>query len=90
MSTFGGNARVSETGRVSGQQEYRDHGPAQPMRVRSTTVSSVPCVIDTSGGNGEPGRGRDTYHIQLSNGYDSGVKTLQAGNIQVQRAQTAG
>jgi hypothetical protein len=89
MSTFGGNARVSETGRVSGQQEYRDHGPAQPMRVRSTTVSSVPCVTDTSGGNGEasifgtatidgsgsfqyridvddngePGRGRDTYHI---------------------------
>ena len=39
--------------------------------------------------NGEPGRGKDTYHIQLSNGYDSGVKTLQAGNIQVQRTQTA-
>ncbi len=95
MSTFGDNTRVSETGRVSGQQEYRDHGPATPMRVRSTTVSSVPCVIDTSGGgngeasifgtaridgsgsfqyridvddNGEPGRGQDTYHIQLSNG----------------------
>jgi hypothetical protein len=116
MSTFGGNARVSETGRVSGQQEYRDHGPAQPMRVRSTTVSSILCVIDTSGGNGEasifgtatidgsgsyqyridvddngePGTGRDTYHIQLSNGYDSGVQTLQGGNIQVQRMQTTG
>ena len=114
-ATFGGNARVSEDGQASGQQQYRGHGPAQPMRVRSTTVSSVPCVIDANGGNGEasifgtaridgsgsfqyridvddngePGRGRDTYHIQLSNGYDSGVQT-QGGNIQVQRMQTAG
>jgi DNA-binding beta-propeller fold protein YncE len=113
-ATFGGNARVSEDGQASGQQQYRDHGPAQPMRVRSTTVNSVPCVIDASGGNGEasifgtaridgsgsfqyridvddngePGRGRDTYHIQLSNGYDSGVGTLQAGNIQVRQVQT--
>jgi YVTN family beta-propeller protein len=109
-ATFGGNAKVSSNGKPSGQQQYQDHGPAAPMRVKSTTVSSVPCVIDASGGNGEasifgtatidgsgsyqyridvddngePGKGRDTYHIQLSNGYDSGVKTLQAGNIQVQ------
>jgi YVTN family beta-propeller protein len=115
-ATFSGNARVSEDGQASGQQQYRDHGPSQPMRVRSTTVSSVRCVIDTNGSNGEasifgtaridgsgsfqyridvddngePGRGRDTYHIQLSNGYDSGVQTLQAGNIQVQRTQTTG
>jgi hypothetical protein len=85
------------------------------MRVKSITVTSVSCIIDTGGGNGEatifgtaridgsgsfqyridvddngePGRGRDTYHIQLSNGYDSGVKTLLAGNIQVQQTQTA-
>jgi Mg-chelatase subunit ChlD len=33
--------------------------------------------------NGEPGAGSDTYRIRLSNGYDSGVKTLLGGNIQV-------
>jgi Mg-chelatase subunit ChlD len=33
--------------------------------------------------NGEPGAGSDTYRIRLSNGYDSGVKTLLGGNIQI-------
>jgi hypothetical protein len=32
--------------------------------------------------NGEPGRS-DTYRIRLSNGYDSSVKTLSGGNIQL-------
>ena len=32
--------------------------------------------------NGEPGSS-DTYRIQLSNGYDSGERTLDAGNVQV-------
>jgi Bacterial Ig-like domain (group 1) len=31
----------------------------------------------------EPGIGRDTYRILLSNGYDSGEHTLEAGNIQI-------
>jgi hypothetical protein len=31
--------------------------------------------------NGEPGR-NDTYRIRLSNGYDSGERTLQSGNVQ--------
>jgi YVTN family beta-propeller protein len=109
-ATFGGNAKVSELGAASGQQQYRDHGPEDPMRVKSKTVSSVPCVIDDGGDdgeasifgtatidgsgsfayridvddNGEPGKGIDTYHILLSNDYDSGVQTLKAGNIQVQ------
>ena len=33
--------------------------------------------------NGEPGAGSDTYRIRLSNGYDSGVRTLTGGNIQL-------
>jgi Mg-chelatase subunit ChlD len=33
--------------------------------------------------NDEPGAGSDTYRIRLSNGYDSGVKTLLGGNIQI-------
>ena len=31
---------------------------------------------------GEPGSG-DTYRIRLSNGYDSGVQTLEGGNVQI-------
>jgi hypothetical protein len=33
--------------------------------------------------SGEPGAGSDTYRIRLSSGYDSGVKTLAGGNIQI-------
>lgn len=33
--------------------------------------------------NGEPGTGADTYRIRLSNGYDSGVRTLEGGNVQI-------
>jgi len=31
----------------------------------------------------EPGVGKDTYRILLSNGYDSGERTLEGGNIQI-------
>jgi hypothetical protein len=33
----------------------------------------------------ELGRGHDTYWILLSNGYDSGDKVLQGGNVQISR-----
>jgi hypothetical protein len=33
--------------------------------------------------NSEPGAGADKYEIRLSNGYDSGLQTLQGGNIQI-------
>ncbi len=33
---------------------------------------------------GEPGIRRDTYRILIDTGYDSGVKTLALGNIQIQ------
>jgi hypothetical protein len=32
---------------------------------------------------GEPGMGTDTYRIQLDTGYDSGVHTLEGGNVQI-------
>jgi hypothetical protein len=43
-ASFGGNAHVSSTGDPSGQQEYRDHGPAQPLNVHSISVLAVVCV----------------------------------------------
>ena len=33
----------------------------------------------------EPGKGVDTYRIQIEGGYDSGNQTLQGGNVQIKR-----
>jgi hypothetical protein len=35
--------------------------------------------------NGEGGKGVDKYQIRLSNGYDSGRRTLQGGNITIHK-----
>jgi hypothetical protein len=100
-ATFGGNAQADG---LSGEEQYQDHGPAQPMNVHSINVLSVVCkpdgtaasifgraTIDGSGtfdyridlqDLGEPGK-TDTYRIRLSNGYDSGVKVLNQGNVQI-------
>jgi hypothetical protein len=32
---------------------------------------------------GEPGKGQDTYRILLDTGYDSGVRPLEGGNVQI-------
>jgi hypothetical protein len=42
-ATFGGNAKSDSTGALSGQEEYQDHGPAQPMNVHSTKVLALVC-----------------------------------------------
>ena len=42
-ANFGGNAKSSESGATSGQQQYRDRGPAQPMRVNSINVLAIVC-----------------------------------------------
>jgi hypothetical protein len=43
QGTFGGNAKVSMSGATSGQQEYQDHGPVQPLNFKATTVQAVIC-----------------------------------------------
>jgi hypothetical protein len=34
---------------------------------------------------GEPGKGKDSYRILLDTGYDSGVQTLEGGNVQIHK-----
>jgi hypothetical protein len=104
-STFGGQAKSTATGELSGQETYQDHGPAQPQTVKSTLITGVPCPPDGKSGSvfgratingsgnflfridvqdlGEPGKGKDTYRIRLSTGYDSGQQVLKGGNVQV-------
>ena len=51
---------------------------------RATTTGSDSFYFRVDVGDvGEPGVGRDTYRILVGNGYDSGVGTLEGGNIQV-------
>jgi hypothetical protein len=107
-ATGGGVAKVDAEGNLSGQEEYQDHGPAQPMNLHSIEITSIQCSPDfksatifgtaTIDGSGtfvfridkedlnEPGKGFDTYHIRVSNGYDSGKHTLEQGNIQIHAA----
>jgi hypothetical protein len=45
-ATFGGNARASAAGSVSGQEQYTDHGPAQPLMVKATSILAITCSQD--------------------------------------------
>lgn len=45
-ATFGGNAHLDDDGLVKGEQQYTDHGPAQPMHVHSTEILVVTCSAD--------------------------------------------
>jgi len=107
VATFGGNAKVSSSGVSTGNQEYHDHGPLQPMTVNTIDVQAVLCsndrtaatifghtAVDGTGSyeyeidlqdNGEPGT-NDMYRIFLPNlvpPYDSGLRQLQGGNVQI-------
>jgi hypothetical protein len=104
QASFGGNAKVDADGNVQGQQQYTDHGPAQPRDVHSIELLATTCsedlttasifgtaTIDGAGvfifridvtDQSEPGSD-DTYGIIMSDGYLSGQRQLQGGNIQI-------
>jgi hypothetical protein len=42
-ASFGGNAKSDAAGNVSGNENYQDHGPAQPMHVKSIVVTTLLC-----------------------------------------------
>src|SRR6185436_19598014 len=39
--TFGGNAHLASSGQTQGQEQYRDHGPAQPLNVQTINVLAI-------------------------------------------------
>ncbi|MDQ1495088.1 MAG: hypothetical protein QOG69_1571, partial [Actinomycetota bacterium] len=43
QATFGGEATGLTSGSASGNEQYQDHGPASPMDVKSTVVTSITC-----------------------------------------------
>jgi hypothetical protein len=80
-ASFGGNAHVSATGDPSGQQQYRDHGPAQPLTVHSISTLAVVCVRFPAGHAeatifGEAtidGSGRYAYRIDVEDRGEPGT-----------------
>ena len=78
QGTFGGNAKVSLSGATSGQQEYQDHGPLQPLRFKATTVTAVICSDDRTSaeiyGTGTvDGSGSYEYRIKLVDNGEPGT-----------------
>jgi len=97
-ATFGGNAQAKTLDEAAGELEYTDHGQAMKFKsqtVGSAVCSASEATIRGTGtANGQAvtyridvqdnGAGSaDTYRIQLSDWYDSGVRTLNAGNVQI-------
>ena len=79
-ATFGGNARVSMSGATSGQQEFQDHGPMQPLRFKALTVQAVICNEDESVMSAEiygigsvDGEGEFEYQIKLEDQGEPGT-----------------
>jgi hypothetical protein len=46
--SFGGVAKETITGVDSGNEEYQDHGPADPMNVHSLVITDLICDSDTT------------------------------------------
>jgi hypothetical protein len=76
-ATFGGHAKVPESGTPDGQQHYRDHGPAQEMTVKSINVLAVVCSADRKqaeifGQATVDGSGSFDYRIQVNDNGEPG------------------
>jgi len=81
MATFGGNAKVSAEGIATGQQEYQDHGPVQPMTVNTIDVQAVVCSDDRTeaslfGNATVDGSGEYEYRIDLKDAGEPGIDDM--------------
>ncbi len=77
-ATFGGIARVSSSGATSGNEEYQDHGPFQPLSVHALTVQAVICSDDRTsaeiyGQASVDGTGQYEYRISVQDGGEPGT-----------------
>lgn len=77
-ATFGGNAKVSSGGSPTGQEEYTDHGPAQPLKVKSIKILAVICSQDRKqatiyGSATVNGSGSHLFRIQVTDNGEPGT-----------------
>ena len=79
VATFGGNAKVSSAGIATGNQEYQDHGPLQPITVNTIDVTAVTCSDDRTkaslfGHATVDGAGSFEYQIDLQDNGEPGIE----------------
>lgn len=77
-ATFGGNARVSSSGATSGNEEYQDHGPVQPLNANTLNVQAVICSDDRTsaeiyGQTSVDSEGAYEYRIRVHDGGEPGT-----------------
>jgi hypothetical protein len=77
-ASFGGNAKVDADGNVSGQEEYQDHGPFQPMNAHGNVLIVTCSFVDrtqaTIFGNATvDGAGSYLYRIDVKDLGEPGV-----------------
>jgi hypothetical protein len=77
-ATFGGNAKVSMAGEVSGQQTYQDHRMVMPVTFKSLSVQFVTCTDDRDeaeiyGVGSVNGEGGYQYRIKLKDAGEPGT-----------------
>jgi hypothetical protein len=77
-ASFGGNAKVDADGNVSGQEEYQDHGPVQPMNAHGNVLVVTCSFVDrtqaTIFGNATvDGAGSYLYRIDVKDLGEPGV-----------------
>jgi hypothetical protein len=77
-ASFGGNAKADADGNVSGQEEYQDHGPAQPMNLHGNVLVVV-CESETSatiyGTATVDGAGSFLYRLRVEDNGEPGKGT---------------
>jgi CSLREA domain-containing protein len=76
-ASFGGNAHVEADGSVKGEEQYTDHGPAQPLDVHSIDLLAVVCSPDRTvaqiyGRATVDGAGSHLFRIDVRDGGEPG------------------
>jgi hypothetical protein len=79
-ANFGGNAKETASGADSGQENYLDHGPAEPMDVHSLNVLAITCDSSLTqatifGQATIDGAGSHTYRIDVQDNGEPGKGT---------------
>ncbi|MGH2979620.1 MAG: SBBP repeat-containing protein [Solirubrobacterales bacterium] len=74
-ASFGGPVRVAASGAAAGAPTYTDHGPAQPLRLRATTVDALVCRDGSAtlvGTATIDGAGTTRYRIEIADAGEPG------------------
>lgn len=77
-ASFGGVAQTDASANPSGNEEYQDHGPAQPMNVKATDILAITCTSDFKtamvyGTASIDGSGSFAFRIRMTDNGEPGI-----------------